>query len=107
MKTLREYIDLVSEAGPVPYFVDLSTGKPQARTGGRGLTAIIASNKWTAITPDIIARADAQGFRLVSLQHNGVLMQGLEGGDQALGSKILVSASDYAKLTQKSPAGGL
>lgn len=106
MNSLREYINIIAEAtdGPVPYFVDVSSGKPMARTGGSGPTAIVASTKWPAITPEIIARAEPQGFRLVRLQYNGQLVQGLEGGDMKLGSKILVSAGDYAKL--KSPPAG-
>jgi len=97
MKTLREYIDIVSEAGSVPYFVDMSSGKPMAKVGN-GLVAIVPSTKWTAITPDVISRATAQAFTLVRLQYNGVLMQGLEGGDMKLGTKIIVSPDDYAKL---------
>lgn len=106
MKTLREYINIITEASEVPYFVDVSSGKPMAKTGA-GMTAIVASKLWTAVTPDVIARAEAQGFRRVMLQHNNRQFMGLEGGDMKLGSKIIVAPSDYATLVQKSPAGGL
>lgn len=99
MKTLREYIDLVTEATQVPYYVDTSSGKPMAKTGGRGLTPIVPSKLWTAITPDIEARADAQGFRKVMLQWNNQQVPGLEGGDQQLGSKIIVAPSDYQSMS--------
>ena len=105
MNTLRNYINIITEgSNTVPYFVDMTSGKPMARVGS-GLTAIVPSTKWTAITPDIIARAESQGFTLVRIQHNGVLMQGLEGGDMRLGSKILVAPADFGKL--KSPAPGM
>jgi hypothetical protein len=93
-----------SEAsGQPPYFVDMSSGKPMAKTGGiagqGAMTAIIPSTKWTAITPDIEAKAQQQGFRVVSIQGNGGVVKGLEGGDQKLGSKIIVAPNDYQALS--------
>jgi hypothetical protein len=96
------------EEGPeVPYFVDVSSGTPMAKTSPRP-TQIIPSKLWTAITPDIEARASAQGFRRVMLQANNKQYVGLEGGDQKLGSKIIVSPSDYTALSgTATPAQGL
>lgn len=91
----------IEEAPDTPYYVDNSSGTPMAKTSPRP-TAIVASKLWTALTPDIIARAGQQGFRLVTLQLPGPgskPVQGLEGGDQKLGSKIIVSPNDYASLS--------
>lgn len=99
MKTLREYIDIIAEAtSTVPYLVDTSSGKPMANVGN-GLVTIVPSKLWTAITPDVIKRAESQAFTLVRLQYNGVIMQGFEGGDPVLKTKIIVAPADYAKLT--------
>ena len=87
-----------------PYYVDVSSGTPMAKTGGRGPTQIVPSTKWTAITPDIEAKADSQGFRKVNLQFNNRVFSGLEGGDMKLGSKIIVSPSDYKSLMGSMPA---
>jgi hypothetical protein len=94
-------IDTTIEEDPgVPYYVDVSTpGKPMAKTGGRGLTAIVPSKLWTEITPDIEQKADRQGFRKVTLQFAGKTFIGLEGGDKNLGSKIIVSPKDYQFLS--------
>jgi hypothetical protein len=90
----------------VPYYVDMSSGKPMAKTGGRGTTAIVPSKLWTAITPEIELKAcgdgrgnAGQGFRKVMLQHNGKQIPGLEGGDQAMGSKIIVAPADYQSMS--------
>lgn len=83
----------------VPYYVDMSSGKPMAKTGGRGLTQIVPSKLWTAITPEIEAKAESQGFRKVMLQHNGKQILGLEGGDKTLGSKIIVAPTDFQSMS--------
>ena len=81
------------------YYVDNSTGTLIAKTSPKP-TAIVASKLWQALTPEIIAKAGAQGFRPVNLSLGGPgnTVQGLEGGDQKLGSKIIVSPNDHAKL---------
>jgi hypothetical protein len=87
------------EEGPeIPYYVELGPNGPMAKTGGRGTTQIVASKLWTAITPEIEAKADSQGYRKVMLQHGGRQFPGLEGGDQKLGSKIIVAPSDYQSM---------
>jgi hypothetical protein len=88
----------IEEAPEVPYFVDNSSGTPMAKTSPRP-TTIIPSKMWTAITPEIEAKAGSQGFRKVMLQANGKQFVGLEGGDQKLGSKIIVSPTDYQALS--------
>lgn len=88
----------MEEAPEAPYFVDNSSGTPMAKTTPRP-TAIVASKLWTAITPEIEAKAGAQGFRKVTLQANGKTVVGFEGGDQKLGSKIIVSPTDYQALS--------
>jgi hypothetical protein len=102
---MMELAGIVEASDQTPYYVDMSSGKPMAKTGGRGLTAIVPSNKWTAITPEIEAKADAQGFRKVTLQAGGKTFVGLEGGDQKLGSKIIVAPSDFENMTKTGTAG--
>ena len=87
----------MGEGPETPYFVDNSSGTPMAKTSPRP-TAIVASKMWTAITPEIEAKATAQGFHKVMLQHNGKQVTGLEGGDQKLGSKILVAPADFQSM---------
>lgn len=87
----------VEEAPEIPYQVKMGP-KPMAMTSPAP-TAIVASTKWTAITPEIQARAESQGFRKVMLKVNGQMVPGLEGGDQALGSKIIVAPSDFQQMS--------
>jgi len=100
---MMELAGIVEASDQTPYYVDMSSGKPMAKTGGRGLTAIVPSSKWAVITPEIEAKADAQGFRKVTLQAGGKTFVGLEGGDQKLGSKILVSQKDYDDIKNSNP----
>ena len=86
-----------TEAADVPYQVKQGP-QPMAMTSPRP-TAIVASKKWTAITPDIEAKATQQGFRKVMLKVNGQMVPGLEGGDQAMGSKIIVAPTDFQTMT--------
>lgn len=87
------------EEGPEGAYPVQTGPQPTAQTGGRGPTPIVPSKLWTAITPDIEAKASAQGFRKVMLKHNGQLVPGLEGGDQQLGSKIIVAPSDFQSMS--------
>ena len=90
----------ITEDPGVPYYVDVSVpGRPMAKTGGRGMTAIVPSGLWKEITPDIEQKADRQGFRKVTLEFAGKTFFGLEGGDKKLGSKIIVSPKDYEFLS--------
>ena len=90
----------ITEDPGVPYYVDVSVpGQPMAKTGGRGMTAIVPSGLWKEITPDIEQKADRQGFRKVTLEFAGKTFFGLEGGDKKLGSKIIVSPKDYEFLS--------
>jgi hypothetical protein len=89
----------IEEDPGVPYYVDMSSGKPMAKTGGRGLTQIVPSKMWTALTPEIEAKASSQGFRKVMLQFNNQKFAGLEGGDQKLGSKIIVAPADFQSMS--------
>ena len=92
-----------TEAADVPYQVKQGP-QPMAMTSPRP-TAIVASKKWTAITPDIEAKARQQGFRKVMLMVNKQMVPGLEGGDQQLGSKIIVAPSDFENMTRTGDAG--
>jgi len=92
-----------TEAADVPYQVKQGP-QPMAMTSPKP-TAIVASKKWTAITPDIEAKATQQGFRKVMLKVNGQMVPGLEGGDQAMGSKIIVAPSDFENMTRTGNAG--
>jgi len=93
----HEFEKNVQEAPDIPYQVKMGP-QPMAMTSPAP-TAIVASKKWTAITPEIEAKASAQGFRKVMLKVNGQLVPGLEGGDQALGSKIIVAPSDFQQMS--------
>jgi hypothetical protein len=93
----------IDESSEVAYQVKHGP-EPMAMTSPRP-TAIVASKKWTAITPDIEAKAREQGFRKVMLKVNGQLVPGLEGGDQKLGSKIIVAPSDFENMTRTGDAG--
>ncbi len=97
MKKLAGMDQGVDESSHTAYPV--KTGpQPMAMTSPKP-TAIVASKRWSAITPEIEEKASRQGFRKVMLKVNGQLVAGLEGGDQTLGSKILVSADDFAMMT--------
>lgn len=89
----------VGEGPEVPYYVEIGPQGPVAKTGGRGQTTIVPSKLWSGITPEIEAKAHGQGFRKVMLQFNGKQFPGLEGGDQKLGSKIIVAPMDYQSLS--------
>jgi len=65
-------------------------------------TAIVSSQRWQAITPEIEAKASSQGFRTVYLNVNGQMIKGLEGGDMKLGSKIIIAPADYQKVSGSS-----
>ena len=94
----HEYGDeQVDEAPDTIYPVQLGP-QPMAKTSPKP-TAIVASKKWTAITPEIEEKASQQGFRKVMLQFGGKMVPGLEGGDQQLGSKIIVAPSDFESMT--------
>jgi hypothetical protein len=103
MKKLAGMDSGIDESSQVPYQVKMGP-TPMAITSPKP-TAIVASKKWTAITPDIEAKATAQGFRKVMLKVNGQLVPGLEGGDQVLGSKIIVAPSDFENMTRTGDAG--
>jgi hypothetical protein len=103
MKKLAGMDSGFDESSQVPYQVKMGP-TPMAITSPKP-TAIVASKKWTAITPDIEAKATAQGFRKVMLKVNGQLVPGLEGGDQVLGSKIIVAPSDFENMTRTGDAG--
>lgn len=87
----------MQESPEVPYQVKAGP-QPMAMTSPKP-TAIVASKLWTAITPEIEAKASAQGFRKVMLQFNGQQVPGLEGGDQQLGSKIIVAPTDFQSMS--------
>jgi hypothetical protein len=88
------------------YFVDMSSGRPMAKTSPRP-TAIVASKLWFELTPEVELKAvgdgspqnPGQGFHKVYLSVNGKTIPGLEGGDQKLGSKIIVTPRDLQSIT--------
>lgn len=102
MKKLAGLDSGIDESSEVPYQVKMGP-QPMAMTSPKP-TAIVASKKWTAITPDIEAKATSQGFRKVMLKVNGQLVPGLEGGDQALGSKIIVAPGDFETMSATGPS---
>jgi hypothetical protein len=104
--TMGQDLKMQEEPSSPGYPVDTKSGKPMALAGGRGPTAIVPSKLWTAITPEVELKAcgdgkgsGGQGFRKVMLQFNGKQIPGLEGGDQQLGSKIIVAPSDYQLMS--------
>ena len=86
-----------SEGSGTPYFVDMVNGVPMAKTSPKP-TAIVPSKLWWELTPDVEAKAAAQGFHKVTLQAGGKQIMGLEGGDAKLGSKIIVAPGDFQSL---------
>ena len=104
MKKLAGVDSGIEESSEIPYQIKQGP-EPMAMTSPRP-TAIVASKKWTAITPDIAAKAHSQGFRKVMLKVNGQLVPGLEGGDQKLGSKIIVAPSDFENMTRTDDYSG-
>jgi hypothetical protein len=70
-------------------------------------TAIVASKLWFELTPEVELKAvgdgspqnPGQGFHKVYLSVNGKTIPGLEGGDQKLGSKIIVTPRDLQSIT--------
>jgi hypothetical protein len=99
----NDIIQRLDESSDIPYQVKQGP-QPMAMTTPKP-TAIVASKLWTAITPEIEAKATAQGFRKVMLKVNNQLVPGLEGGDQVLGSKIIVAPSDFENMTRTGDAG--
>jgi hypothetical protein len=99
----NDIIQNLGESGDIPYQVKQGP-QPMAMTSPKP-TAIVASKKWTAITPEIEAKATQQGFRKVMLMVNKQMVPGLEGGDQVLGSKIIVAPSDFENMTRTGDAG--
>ena len=79
------------------YFVDMSTGKPMVKSGN-GLTPIVASKIWWELTPELIAKANSQGFTKINISVNGQVIQGLEGG-----GKVIVSPGDFQTLSRYKP----
>lgn len=75
------------------YFVDNSSGKPMVKSGN-GMTPVVGSKMWQQITPEILAKAQAQGFRQVYVSVNGKPSPALEGG-----GKVIVSPNDYTALS--------
>jgi hypothetical protein len=84
---------LYDEVGDKPYYVDMSSGKPMVKSGN-GLTPVQPSKMWTQISPEVIAKATAQGFRQINISVNGQILQGFEGG-----GKIIVSPTDFAAMS--------
>jgi hypothetical protein len=105
MKKLAGMDSGIDESSQVPYQVKMGP-TPMAMTSPKP-TTIVASKKWTAITPEIEAKATTQGFRKVMLKVNNQLVPGLEGGDQLLGSKIIVAPNDFQTMSGASapPSG--
>jgi hypothetical protein len=97
MKKLAGMDGGIDESSQVPYQVKMGP-TPMAMTSPKP-TTIVASKKWTAITPEVEAKATTQGFRKVMLKVNNQLVPGLEGGDQLLGSKIIVAPADFQTMT--------
>jgi hypothetical protein len=105
MKKLAGMDSGIDESPQVPYQVKMGP-TPMAMTSPKP-TTIVASKKWTVITPEIEAKATTQGFRKVMLKVNNQLVPGLEGGDQLLGSKIIVAPNDFQTMsgTSAPPSG--
>lgn len=77
------------------YFVDTSKNPPMAKTKGNTPDQPITPSKmWTAITPEIEAKAHDQGFIKVYLSVNGKIIPGLEGG-----GKLIVAPSDFQSMS--------
>ena len=81
------------DSGNTPYYITIQNGKPMVKSGN-GLTPIQASKLWTALTPEIEAKADSQGFRRIEISVNGQTIHALEGG-----GKVIVSPGDFQTIS--------
>jgi hypothetical protein len=87
--TSEEYEE---EGQETPYFVDMSSGKPMAKSGN-GMTPIVGA-KWSQLTPEIQTKLDSAGYRTIKVQVNHQIYNGFEGG-----GKIWLSAPDFQAIS--------
>jgi len=69
---------------------------------GNKYVKIMPSKMWFDLTPDVAAKANAQGFSTVYLSIDGTNIPGVMGGDQYLGSRIDIAPREFQKLQMRS-----
>jgi len=77
------------------YYVNY--GQMAAKVGNK-YVKIMPSKMWFDLTPEVAARANAQGFSTIYLSVNGKTIPGVMGGDQNLGSRIDIAPRDYQSI---------
>ena len=78
------------------YFVNYDQ---MAAKVGNKYVKIVPSNMWTDLTPDVVKKAEEQGFSQIYLSVNGKNIPAVMGGDKNLGSKIIVSPRDLKAIS--------
>lgn len=68
---------------------------------GNKYVKIMPSKMWFDLTPDVAARANAQGFSTIYLSIDGNNIPGVMGGDQYLGSRIDIAPREFQKLQMR------
>ena len=72
----------VAEGPATTYFVDTSTNPPSVKTTANARVPIKVNAKLDSLTPDVIARAESQGFSQVMLSVNGKTVPAFLSGDR-------------------------
>jgi len=90
----------LAKPGNPTYYVRMKNGKPVLEVTAGKFAPIIASNKWTEITPAITQKAERQGFSTVPIESpNGKQFQALLGWMESKKTEVaFVSAKDFAQL---------
>lgn len=72
----------MDEGPATTYFVDTSTNPPSVKTTASARVPIKVNAKLDNLTPEVIARAESQGFSQVMLQVNGKTVPAFLSGDR-------------------------
>ena len=72
----------MSEGPATTYYVDTSTNPPSVKTTASARVPIKVNAKLDALTPEVIARAESQGFSQVMLSVNGKTVPAFLSGDR-------------------------
>lgn len=89
----------VDEAPDTPYFVDMTSNPPSVKTSATARVPIQVNSKLDNPTPDIVARAQSQGFNQVTLTANGKQFPAFLSG-----AKCFVGPTVMQQITASAPA---
>lgn len=97
----------MSEGPATTYYVDTSTNPPSVKTTASARVPIKVNAKLDALTPEVIARAESQGFSQVMLSVNGKTVPAFLSGDRCfVGPTVFqqLTASPQVKEEDEAPA---